>query len=311
MRIAFFGTSLFAVPALQMLTHSEHEIAVVVTQPDKPSGRGRDIHPSPIKQTAADLRLPILQPLKVKSPEFQSDFEGLGSLEAAVCAAFGQIIPTTILDLPTLGFINIHPSLLPKYRGAAPIQRAIMAGEEVTGITIMQMDAGLDTGPILLQKKILIEPNENAGELSKRLSEIGAKMALETLDLLGKGKIVPQPQNDELATYAPIITPEDTVINWTETAAQTINRIRGVSPRPGAYTKWKGKILKIISASLEENESIYPNPGAVISVSTHGIHVASGKGSVLLKEVQPENRRLMTAAEFARGARIRSGDLLG
>lgn len=311
MRIAFFGTSSFAVPALTSLADAGHEVAVVVTQPDRPSGRGRYIKFGPVKQAALDLNIPILQPNRVKSSDFQEEFASFGGFDAAVCAAFGQIIPKNVLDIPRFGFINIHPSLLPKYRGAAPIQRAIMAGEEVTGMTIMQMDAGLDTGPIFMQRQCPIYPSENAGELSVRLSLMGAEMTLEVLESLGSGKLTPQPQNDDLATYALPIELEDTIINWTEPASHTICRIRGVSPRPGAQTKWKGQILKIISTSLIENESHYPNPGAVIAVVPEGLHVATGTGSILLKEVQPENRRKMSAADFARGARIRSGDRLG
>lgn len=304
MRTAFFGTSQFAVPVLEALVRGGHSIAPVVTQPDRPAGRGREIRPGAVKRVATELGLEVIQPERVKSPEFRDAFRRFEPLDAAVCAAFGQIIPQWLLDVPRLGFLNVHPSLLPKYRGAAPIQRAIMAGETVTGVTIMLMDAGLDTGPILVQRDVQIDPDEDAGSLSARLAEIGAQMVLEALKNLDSGTAVPRPQDDAQATYASLIGPEDAEIDWSAPAEQIVNLVRALSAKPGAHTRAKGHALKVWRARCESVAGTRAEPRTVVAMSEDGIVVAAGEGCVKLLEVQAEGRKRMSAAEFARGARI-------
>ena len=308
MRIAFFGTGDFAVPALEALVRAGHEVVVVVTQPDRPSGRGREVRAGALRRTAGTLCLVALQPERVRSADFQELFRRYEPLDAAVCAAFGQIIPQWLLDAPRLGFLNIHPSLLPRYRGAAPIHRAIMAGEAVTGVTIMLMDAGLDTGPILMQQEVPVASEDDAGSLSARLAGIGAEMVVAALESLQAGAIAPQPQDDSLATYAKMLTPEDAEINWSAPAQAIANQVRALSPKPGARTTFGGTGLKVWSASVGSGKG---EPSTVLAVLPQAVEVAAGEASVLLIEVQPESRKRMNAAEFARGARVRVGDTMG
>ena len=305
MKLAFFGTSDFAIPTLQACVKAGHQIVAVVTQPDRPSGRGRELRLGPVKRTAVEYGLEVLQPERVKAPEFQESFKQYSPLDAAVCAAFGQIIPQWLLDFPRLGFLNVHPSLLPKYRGAAPIQRAIMTGETVTGVTIMLMDAGLDTGPILIQCEVPIEPEEDADSLAPRLAELGGEMVMKALLGLEKGEIKPQPQDDTKATYARMLGPEDSVINWEMPAVAIVNQIRGVTPKPGAHTTIGKTALKVWHARVCD-PTAKVIPGALLSIRDEGIEISAGRGSVILIAVQPENRKQMTAAEFARGARLKN-----
>ena len=298
------GTAQFAVPTLKKLLESGHEVIGVVTQPDRPSGRGRETRISPVKQAALDSGIPIYQPERVRSDDFIALVREM-SPDAIVVAAFGQIIPKAILDIPRLGSINVHGSLLPKYRGAAPVHYALFNGEAVTGVTTMLMDPGLDTGPILLQNEVEVQPDDNEGTLEPRLAEVGADLLIETLDLLQKGAITPKPQDNSAASYAPSIKKEDCRIDWNQDSRTIVNRVRGCTPRPGAFAFYRDSMLRIWSCKAGDGEP--GSPGEVIEVSQAGILVRAGRGSVLLTEVQPENRKRMKAGDFARGYGITVG----
>jgi len=301
------GTAEFAVPTLKKLLERGHEVIGVVTQPDRPSGRGREVGISPVKQVALEAGIPIYQPEKVRSEDFVALVKEM-SPDAIVVAAFGQIIPKSILDIPTLGSINVHASLLPKYRGAAPVHYALFNGETRTGVTTMLMDPGLDTGPILLQREIEICPDDNEGTLEARLAGVGGDLLIETLELLEKGAITPRPQDDSLATHAPSVKKEECRVDWNQDSRTIVNKIRGCTPRPGAYAFFKDSLLRIWSCEAREGKS--GSPGEVIEIGRDGIMVAAGRGTVLLTEIQPENRRRMKAGDFARGYEITAGTRL-
>jgi len=298
------GTSRFAAPTLQAIVDAGHEVVAVVTQPDRPSGRGRGVHMSPVKELALSLGLPVFQPEKIRDPQAVEQIRSYEPLDAIVVAAFGQIIPQSVLDIPKYGSINVHASLLPKYRGAAPIHYAIMSGEQKTGVTTMLMNAGLDTGDILLMRETDIGPEETTGELETRLADLGAQLLVETLDKLERGEIQPQPQDHEKATVARSLKREQGQIVWNKSAEEIVNLIRAFAPRPGAYTFLNGTELKIYKASVNNQPTGKYQNGQVIEVARDAIIVAAGQGSVRLIEVQPENRKRMNAGEFARGARI-------
>ena len=306
MRVLFFGTAEFAVPSLEMLVESgRHEVLAVVTQPDKPQGRGLKVAYSPVKHTALRLGLPILQPKRVRSQSFIIQARELQP-EALALAAFGQIIPQALLDLPPKGPINVHGSLLPGYRGAAPIQHAILNGETVTGVTTMWMDATLDTGDILLKAEVPIDPEDTTGTLVPKMASAGAKLLLATLDGLQDGTCPRIRQDDELATYAPAITPEDSAVRWEEPATRIGNQVRALSPRPGVFARFRNRKIKLWSVEVSSHRA--NEPGIVVSLTRDSVTVGTGNGAVELLEVQPENSRRMSAAEWARGARISTGD---
>lgn len=310
MRVLFFGTSDFAVPTLRALAAAgaeRFEIAAVVTQPDRPAGRGRALARSPVKDAAEGLGLPVRQPERVRDPDFLEAAREAAP-DAIVLASFGQIIPRKLLALPPLGPINLHGSLLPAYRGAAPIQYALLDGCEHTGVTTMWMAPALDAGDILLQRRVPVEPNDNAGTLAGRVAEAGAPLMLETLDRLAAGNCPRAPQDDSRATYAPSIGPGEAEIRWQEPAARCRNRVRAMAPRPGAHTRVAGRRLKVWRASMEAGEA---EPGFVARVGRDGVAVGTGGGLLLLEEVQPENGRAMPAGAWARGARLAPGDRLG
>lgn len=309
MDILFMGTGEFAVPSLNVLLASRHKVIGVVTQPDRPAGRGRQLKISSVKQIAQETDIPIYQPEKVRSEDFIEQVRQL-SPDVIVVAAFGQIIPKTLLDIPKFGNVNVHASLLPKYRGAAPVHYALFSGETVTGVTTMLMDPGLDTGPILLQKKVEVSQEDNEGTLEVRLAETGASLLLETLDGLERGNITPKPQDDSMATYAPSVKKEECVIRWEEDAINISNRVRGCTPRPGAYALWNGSSLKVWSCRVFKDMESSSEPGAVMSVGAEGIFVQTGNGVVMLTEVQPENKKRMQAADFARGYHIEKNAIL-
>ncbi|MGB9826688.1 MAG: methionyl-tRNA formyltransferase, partial [Desulfofundulus sp.] len=282
MRVVFMGTPDFAVPALRALVGSRYPVVGVVTRPDRPRGRGRKIQPSPVKQVALHMGLPVLQPVRVRDAAFVEQLKQLEP-EVIVVAAFGQILPPSILYLPPRGCINIHASLLPRYRGAAPIHRAIMNGERETGVTIMLMDEGLDTGDILLQQPVAIGEADNAGVLHDRLAQLGAELLLQTLNLLEKGLLHAQPQEDSLATYAPPLTLQDEIIDWERPARDLYNQIRGLDPWPGARTWWGERVFKIWRAGLKE--AAVPGgvlPGQVLEAGEELV-VATGKGCLSLR----------------------------
>ena len=314
MRVAFMGTPEFAVPSLEALLRSEETVVGVVTQPDRPKGRGQTLALSPVKQVSQRVGLPILQPLKMKDPGF---LETLRSWQADLIAvaAFGRILPPAILRMPPRGCINVHASLLPKYRGAGPIQWAIMNGESETGITTMQMDESMDTGDILLQKRVLIEPADTAGSLSTKLANVGADLLLETIHRLKESTLTPRPQDHSQATVAPLLKKEDGIINWHSTAAELANKVRGLSPWPGAYTYLKDSRWIIWQASAFSEGAGQPLlsavPGSIVDARKDGILVATGDGILIITELQSANSRRMTAAQYLAGHSLPPGLTLG
>jgi methionyl-tRNA formyltransferase len=309
MRIVFFGTSAFAVPTLQALfDSSKHAVLAVATQPDRPSGRGLQLHQSPVKIAAIEAQhhVPILQPEKARTREFREQIAALAP-DALVVAAFGQILSQRLLDLPKYGGINVHGSLLPRWRGAAPMQYALMAGDKETGVTTMQMDAGMDTGDMLLKATMPIESDDNVETIERKLSTIGAPLLLETLDCLERGDCPHIAQNPDEATYAPSLQPDIGFLDWTESARRLANLIRGVTPRPGAWMFHGGKRIKVWTANDEPDPAL-GTPGEVVAVRD-GVSVACAGGSVLtISLLQPEGKQRMAASDWARGARMQAGD---
>ncbi len=308
MVLAFCGTPRFAVPTLDKLVSSGFEVRLVVTQPDKPRGRGLELALSPVKSRALELGLPIVQPEKIKNnDEFRGRIAGIGA-QAIVVVGYGRIIPQWMIDLPPLGNINLHASLLPKYRGAAPIQWAIACGETVTGVTIMRIDAGLDTGDILLQKEMPISPADTAETLAPRLAMMGAELMVEALRGLEAGAIPPRPQKHAQATLAPILQREDGIIDFQRSAAEIINRLRGFQPWPGAFTSFRGKQLRVWAA---KPATAALTPG-VMEIEDSRMLAGCGHDTALeLLEVQPEGKKRMSAADFMNGYRPRTGEKLG
>jgi methionyl-tRNA formyltransferase len=306
--LVFCGTPSFAVPTLDALVKAGFPVALVVTQPDKPRGRGLDLSPSPVKQRALELGLAVTQPEKIKNnEEFRSRLAGLAP-QAIVVVGYGRIIPQWMIDLPALGNINLHASLLPKYRGAAPIQWAIACGETATGVTTMRIDAGLDTGDILLQREIPIAPDDTAETLAPRMASVGAALMLETLRGLPAGKISPKPQDHSQAVLAPLLTKEDGRIDFQRIAAEICNRIRGFQPWPGAYTSFRGKNLHIWAARPAAGKAAV----AQISMDDQRLLAGCGQGTVVeFLEVQPEGKKRMSARDFIHGYHPRTGEMLG
>jgi methionyl-tRNA formyltransferase len=307
--VVFMGTAAFAVPSLERLVASRHAVVAVVTQPDRPQGRGRRIAASPVKQMAAAQRLHILQPRLASDPQLLAELKALAP-QVIVVAAYGQILRSTLLAIPPLGCVNVHASLLPKYRGAAPISWALIRGEQVTGVTIMLLDETLDTGPILLQSKVAIDPSDDAVTLQERLAACGAEALLEALDGMQSGSLQPMPQDHARATYAPKLRKEDGVIVWGRSADDLARLVRGVTPWPGAVTTHRGKPLRIWR-STPVAMSGAGTPGRVASIDTLGIWVETGDGYLVLGEVQPASGRRMDAAAYARGHGLHPADVLG
>ena len=305
LRICFMGTAAFALPTMQAVVAAE-EVVAIVTQPDRPRGRGREIAPPPVKKLALDLGLPIMQPERVKDPLFLGQLRELGP-ELIVVAAFGQILPAPVLALPRLGCVNVHPSLLPKYRGAAPIQWAIIKGETRTGVSTYLMDQGMDTGAILLTREAEIGDAETAEELGKRLAEIGGELVKEAIKALKEGTVQAKPQDERGASYAPLLQKADGLIPWQEEAGRIRNRIRGMVPWPVAYTMWAGKMIKIYRGRIGDGTG---SPGEIISLD-RGIEVACGKGSLLIEELQMEGGKRIGWDAFVRGHRLTVGERLG
>lgn len=310
MRIVFMGTPDFAVPTLRALLNSPHQVVGVVTQPDRPKGRGQELAASPVKQLALQRGIPILQPLKMKDPAF---LEALAAWkpDLIVVAAFGRILPKLVLDLPPKGCINVHASLLPKYRGAGPIQWAIIRGERETGITTMLMDEGMDTGAILLQEPVPIAPDDTAGSLSAKLADVGGRVLLETLARLEKGALVPQPQDHTQATMAPLLKKEDGLLDWTLPAVELANRVRGLTPWPGAYTYLGDDRWVIWKAVALDHAAPTAQPGMIVEVAKDALLVATGSGVLRIMEMQPANSRRMTVAQYLAGHRLEPGLVLG
>ena len=308
-RILFMGTPAFAVPALTGLIKHGYPVIGVVTQPDRPQGRGRATASSPVKLLADDLGLMVLQPEKVRHPSFLATVRDLAP-DLVIVAAFGQILPKEVILSPGLGCINIHPSLLPKYRGAAPINWALIRGEEKTGVTIMRMDEGVDSGAILLQEETPIGPTETYGMLHDRLAKMGAKLLLIALAMLQAGALQPQQQEDRLATAAPRLGREDGLIHWKNDCRKIVSLIRGLSPTPCAYTYFAGKQLKVFMSEAETG-SVTEAPGTVVGETAAGLRVAAGNGYVLLQDLQLEGKKRMAVRDFLRGVRVAPGQVLG
>jgi len=297
-KIVFMGTPEFAVPTLQALAQG-HTVVGVVTQPDRPAGRGQRVVESPVKQFARQAGLPIIQPQRLREPEALAQLTAWAP-EIIIVAAFGQILKPAVLDLPPHGCVNVHASLLPRHRGAAPIPAAILSGNVETGVTIMRMDVGLDTGPILAQRAEPIHPDDTSLTLSERLSHLGAHLLLEVLPDYLAGKLAAQPQDEAQATYAPQLKKEDGHLDFTQSAADLERRVRAFTPWPGAFAVWQNQPIKILRAARVE--SVSGEPGEVLQTS-QGPAVGCGSGGLLLVEVQPAGKKPMPAADFARGAR--------
>src|SRR5581483_1379483 len=307
MRVVFLGTPEFAVPSLAALA-SEHQIIAVLTQPDRPKGRGNQLTASPVKAAALDLNIPVYQPERVRRPE---SVELLKSLQAElmVVVGYGQIIPQSIIDLPREGILNVHASLLPKYRGAAPIQWAIANGETETGVTIMQIEAGLDTGDMLLKGSVAIRPEETAPELSARLAPFGAQLLLETVRQIARGTVKREKQNDAEATFSPVLKKEDGLIDWSRSAGDLYNRLRGFTPWPGAYTKFRGQQLSVIWAKPVTGSAL---AAGTLRVEKRRLFASCGENTVLeLLEVQPAGKKRMSAEAFLNGYKISYGERMG
>ena len=310
LRIVFCGTPAFAVPSLRhLLAQPDVQVEGVVTQPDRPRGRGKEVASSPVKNAALDAGIAVYQPEKIKSAAAQDYFERLAP-DAVVIIAYGQIVPARLLAVPRRGWINLHASLLPKYRGAAPINWAIVNGETRTGLTTMQIDAGLDTGPTLLKYETAIGPDETASALAARLADAGGPLVVETLRKLDRGEIVPTPQDNTQATSAPPLNKEDGRINWSLPAPQVYNRIRGFDPWPGAFTSFREK-----SCHVWGRPAAHPAPtvapGTLIATKDK-LLVSCGEGTALeIEFLQMEGRKQITAREFANGARLAPADRFG
>ena len=306
MRFVFCGTPQFAVPSLKhLLTQPDFEIVSVYTQPDRPRGRGQEISFSPVKEVAVAAGIPVMQPEKVRAPEVEEHLRKLEP-DAIVIIAYGQIIPKRLLPIPKLGWINLHASLLPKYRGAAPIHWAIANGEAVTGITTMRIDEGMDTGEMLLQEEMRIGPDETSPELAARMAEAGAPLMAETLRRLTKGDLAGRAQNHAAATLAPMLKREDGRIEWSRPATEIYNRMRGFTPWPGAYTEFRGQTCQVWGGPAGEKAE--GTPGSLV-VRKDGLRVVCGGGSQLeVLSVKQEGRKQISGAEFVRGARVKNGE---
>ena len=308
-RILFMGTPEFSLPALDALFRSGYPVCAVVTQPDRPAGRGQKEVAPPVKTLALSLGLPVLQPARVRDSAF---LETLGEIapDMIVVAAFGQILPKALLDLPSYGCLNIHPSLLPKYRGAAPLNWSIIRGETTTGVTIMLMDEGMDSGDILLQEKTPLSPDETFGELHDRLAQMGAGLLLTTIEQVISGAARRQKQDASAVTFAPRLTRETGKIAWNDRVADIVNLIRGLSPSPAAYTALDGQTLKIFAAQGRPG-AVCETPGSVGAPTAEGLPVAAADGYVLLKDVQLAGKKRMPTGDFLRGYRLKEKSVLG
>jgi len=306
LRLVFFGTPAAAVPTLERLADAGFDVALVITQPDRPKGRGQEPSPSPVKVAARARGLAVEEPARIRQAEFIESLRGLRP-DAMVVVAYGKIIPQAIIDIPPLGIINVHFSLLPSYRGAAPVQWAIANGETRTGVTTMRIDAGLDTGDILLARETEIGPEETAEELTRRLASMGAELALETLERLRAGALTPRPQDHSRATYAPMLKKEDGRIDWSWPAVMIHNRVRGFQPWPGAYCLFRGRLLHLWRTRLAP-ETVSGPPGT-LHPQRRRLLVACGDATALeLVELQLEGRKRLPAEAFLAGQRIASGE---
>jgi methionyl-tRNA formyltransferase len=309
LRLLFFGTPAFAVPSLEALLAAGHSVAAVVTQPDRPKGRGHHVTAPPVKVRALEAGLEVLQPERIRDPATMARVEALGA-DLAVVAAYGKILPQPLLHLPRLGFINVHASLLPRWRGAAPIHRAVMAGDAVTGITIMRVVLALDAGPMLARESTPIDPDETSDVLETRLAALGGDLLVRTLGDLERGHVTAEPQDEAAVTYAARLDRRDGEIDWSRPAVAVHNQIRGLHPWPLAAASLGGRRLLLPRSAVATGTFPAAAPGTVVTVDD-GIVVAAGHGHVRIVEVQPEGRRPMAVAEFTRGHRITPGERFG
>ncbi|MDO4622088.1 MAG: methionyl-tRNA formyltransferase [Eubacteriales bacterium] len=312
MKVVYMGTPDFAVGALEAIIKAGHEVCAVITQPDKPVGRKQELVPTPVKACAQEAGIPVYQPQKLRNnPEILDTLKELDP-EVIVVAAYGKIIPSEILQLPKYGCLNIHASLLPKYRGAAPIQWAVIDGEEKSGVTIMQMDDGLDTGDMLAVREVVLTAEETGGSLFDRLAEAGAELIVEILPELGKGTLTAVPQPAESTTaYARMITKADGRIDWSKDAAAIERLVRGLNPWPSAFTALNGKSLKIWNSCVVDTEMCSGTPGEVLQASGEEIRIATGKGVLAVTELQLEGKKRMKVSDFLRGRSVETGTILG
>jgi methionyl-tRNA formyltransferase len=307
MRVAFLGTPAFAVPTLEKCVEAGHDVLTVVTQPDRPRGRGQQPAAPPVKDAAVRLGLPVYQPERIRRPEAVEFLGGL-KLDAMVVVGYGQIIPQNVIDLPPLGIINVHGSLLPKYRGAGPIQWAVRNGETRTGVTTMRIDAGLDTGDMLLKAEMDIDPDETAIELGKRLAVSGADLLVKTLEGLASGTIVAEKQDSAQATYAPLLKKEDGRIDWSGPASSIHDQVRGFQPWPGASTTFRGQTLHVWRTKRADAGGQGPG-GSILSLRP--LVVQCGAGTLELLDVQQEGRKRISASDFVNGQRVTENETLG
>ena len=306
LRTVFMGTPDFALQTLQGLIDAGCKMVGVYTQPDRPKGRGKQLAAPPVKELAQKYDIPVYQPLKLRQPEAVAELEALAP-DLIVVVAYGQILPKSVLEIPAHGCINVHASLLPKYRGAAPINKAIIDGETETGITTMYMDVGLDTGDMLVKKTLSIGPEETAGELHDRLASLGRETMEETLRQLCAGTLQREVQDDEQSTYASMMKKEDGRIDWNLSAQEIHNHVRGLDPWPGAYTTINGELLKLAETSPEAAEGL---PGSVIAADKNGVCVACGSGSLRIQQLQLAGRKRLAAADFLRGCPLEAGAMM-
>lgn len=304
-RIIFMGTPDFAVPSLEKLLQSNHQVVAVVTQPDKKKGRGKKLAAPPVKEVALEAKIPVLQPTKIKTEEFHGTLKSYNP-DLMIVVAYGRILPQNILTLPPLGCINVHGSLLPKHRGAAPIQWAVIAGDTTAGVTIMQMDEGMDTGDILLPAAIEVDNDETAGSLFEKLASLGAVTLLEALTKLEKDELVPQKQDHDNATMAPPLTKEMGLIDWSKSAEELQCLIRGLDPWPSAYTFLGGKRYRLFSPKVVHKKSDAP-VGTVLLADNNGLLIATGSNALLVSELQPEGKKRLEVEAFLCGHSVPTG----
>jgi methionyl-tRNA formyltransferase len=304
LRIVFMGTPEFALPTFQGLLEAGVNLCGVFTQPDRPRGRGKVLAPPPVKELALKFKLPVFQPEKLRDPEAVEQLRILKP-DLIVVVAYGQILPKSVLEIPRYGCINVHASLLPRYRGAAPINKAIVDGEQVAGVTTMLMDVGLDTGDMLIKRATEIGDEETAGELHNRLALLGREAMEETLRRLCDGTLRPEPQDDAQSNYAPMMKKEDGRIDWSRSATVIHNLVRGLTPWPGAFTLWDGQMLKLGRTLAEEGPAA--EPGTVLSADADGVCIACGEGVLRVRELQLAGKKKLPASDFLRGASLSAG----
>jgi len=309
LRVVFMGTPDFAVSCLDMLVSEDYHVVAVVSQPDRPKGRGQKLTPSPVKEAALRYGLTVLQPNSVKEPAFQAELSLLNP-DLIVVVAFGQLLPRVLLELPPLGCINVHASLLPYYRGAAPIHWAVMNGEQVTGVTTMYMDVGMDTGDMILKSEVPIGSEDTTGLLHDKLRDSGAALLRDTVQLIADGHAPRTVQNHEVATYASMLTRELEALHWEQPATVIHNVVRGLTPWPSSYCSYQDKNLKIWQTRVYASDAPSAVPGTILTITADGFVVATGYGALEILEVQPASKRRMSAKDFVSGYGIRIGDIL-